>query len=103
MDGKTDDGQAENRNGLHGQQKEIGKKVKRLANPLLEIHCIREPYCEYPVAVRVTMDDGTIQTYELKNKMEYKFGEVLKALDKLTVGYQYNGRHEKSRVHNGQL
>ena len=68
-----------------------------MANPLLEIHCVNEPYCNYPTAVKIAMDDGTIQTYELKNKMEYKFGEVLKALDKMTVGYQYQGRHEKNR------
>lgn len=63
--------------------------------PLLDIHCINEPFCQYPVAVRITMEDGSIQTYELKNKMEYKFGEVMKCLDRMTVGYQYNGKHEK--------
>ena len=45
-----------------------------MAKPLLDIHCINEPFCEYPVAIRVTMDDGTVQTYDLRNKMEYKFG-----------------------------
>ena len=44
-----------------------------MAKPLLEIHCVREPYCEYPVAVKVTMDDGTVQTYELKNKMDESY------------------------------
>ena len=71
-----------------------------MAKPLLEIHCVREPYCEYPVAVKVTMDDGTVQTYELKNKMEYKFGEVMKALARMETGYQYMGKHERSRIHN---
>lgn len=71
--------------------------------PLLDIHCINEPYCQYPVAVRITFEDGSTQVYELKNKMEYKFGQVMTALAKMETGYQYRGRHEKSRVHKGQL
>lgn len=75
-----------------------------MANPLLEIHCIREPYCPYPVAVRITMDDGTVQTYDLRNKMEYKFGEILMVLDKMKVGYQYKDSNErKYRLHRGKL
>ena len=68
-----------------------------MAKPLLDIHCVREPYCEYPVAVRITRDDGTVQTYELKNKMEYKFGEIMVQLERMKVGYQYKGKHEKRR------
>ena len=68
-----------------------------MAKPLLDIHCINEPFCEYPVAIRVTMDDGTVQTYDLRNKMEYKFGEILAVLDRMKVGYQYNGKHGKQK------
>lgn len=68
-----------------------------MAKPLLDIHCINEPFCEYPVAIRVTMDDGTVQTYDLRNKMEYKFGEIMMAMDRMKVGYQYNGKHGKQK------
>lgn len=34
-----------------------------MAKPLLKIHCEEKPYCTYPVALKVAMDDGTIQTY----------------------------------------
>lgn len=74
-----------------------------MANPLLELHCVKEPYCQYPVAIKVAMDDGTVQTYDLRNKMEYKFGQVLVALAKMETGYQYRGKHEKSRHHKGKL
>ena len=79
------------------------KNKPKQIKPLLDIHCITEPYCQYPVAVRITMEDGSIQTYELKNKMEYKCGQVMTALAKMEVGYEYRGRHEKSRVHKGKL
>ena len=74
-----------------------------MAKPLLDIHCVEEPYCQYPVAIKVAMDDGTIQVYELKNKMEYKFGNVMKAIARMETGYQYMGKHQKSRTHNSHL
>jgi polyribonucleotide nucleotidyltransferase len=76
-----------------------------MAKPLLKIHCITEPYCQYPVAVRITMDDGTVQTYSLDNKMEYKFDNLLKKVKKsVEIGYQYSGRHEKkNRIHRHEL
>ena len=80
---------------MNGKPKQI--------RPLLDIHCVTEPYCQYPVAIKIAMEDGSIQTYELKNKMEYKFGQVMTALAKMETGYQYRGKHEKSRVHKGKL
>jgi hypothetical protein len=74
-----------------------------MAKPLLDIHCVNEPYCQYPVSVKIAMDDGTVQTYELKNKMEYKFGEVIKCMARMETGYQYKGKHEKSRTHKRKL
>jgi hypothetical protein len=55
------------------------------------------------VSVKIAMDDGTVQTYELKNKMEYKFGEVIKCMARMETGYQYKGKHEKSRTHKRKL
>lgn len=69
----------------------------RKIKPLLDIHCVNEPYCQYPVAIRIAMEDGTVQTYELKNKWEYKFGEVMLNLEQMKVGYQYKGKHGKKR------
>ena len=62
------------------------KEVKEMAKPLLDIVCITEPYCDYPVAVRLTMDDGSVQTYTLENKTEYMFQKVMDSLDHM-CGY----------------
>ena len=74
-----------------------------MAKPLLDIHCVTEPYCDYPVAVKILMDDGTVQTYELKNKTDYQFNKVMNALAKMQTGYQYMGEHRKSRIHKSKL
>lgn len=74
-----------------------------MAKPLLDIHCVTEPYCDYPVAVKLTMDDGSIQTYVLENKTEIMFGKVMESLHKVTVGYQYKPKHRrKNRIHLGK-
>lgn len=77
--------------------------MRRVARPLLNIHCITEQNCDYPVALRVTMDDGTVQTYNLENKTFYQFRKVLESLDRMTVGYQYRGGKRRSRIHRGKL
>lgn len=66
-----------------------------MAKPLLDINCITEPSCDYPVAVRILMDDGTVQTYGLENKMEMQFAKVMNSLEKLTVGYQYRPKKRR--------
>ena len=58
-----------------------------MAKPLLDVVCIIEPYCDYPVAVRLTMDDGTVQTYNLENKTDYMFEKVMESLNRMKVGY----------------
>lgn len=73
-----------------------------MAKPLLDIHCIEEEFCEYPVALKVAMDDGTIQTYALENKYDYKFEKVMESLGKVAVGYQYKPKR-KRRLHRGKL
>lgn len=74
-----------------------------MAKPLLKVHCINEDYCDYPVAVKVAMDDGTVQTYVLEHKTDYQFQKVMDSLEKVTVGYQYKGKHRKSRIHKCEL
>ena len=73
-----------------------------MAKPLLNIHGIEEPYCDYYVAVKIAMDDGTIQTYVLENKTDYQFQKVMDSPHKMTVGYQHKGKR-KSRRHRSQL
>jgi len=71
-----------------------------MARPLLDIHCVTDEYCDYPVAVKIAMDDGTIQTYTLDCKSDLQFQKVMDSLEKLTVGYQYKGRR-KNRIRSG--
>lgn len=68
-----------------------------MAKPLLDIVCIEEPHCDYPIAVKLTMDDGTVQTYTLDNKQDIMFQKVMDSLSKMKVGYQY--QPEKRRRH----
>ena len=63
------------------------EEVRKVAKPLLDIVCITEPYCDYPVAVRLTMDDGSVQTYALENKTDYMFQKVMDSVRQMKVGY----------------
>ena len=76
-----------------------------MAKPLLNIHGKAEDFCEYPTELKVAMDDGTVQTYVLENKTEYQFGNVMKCLNRMKVGYQYREpvRKRRSRIHRSQL
>jgi len=73
-----------------------------MAMPLLKgIHCIEEPCCEYPVAVRLAMDDGSIQTYVLENSVSPKVRKAQSLIDEsiqISIGYQYRPRR-KNRSH----
>lgn len=71
-----------------------------MAQPLLDIHCIEESSCDYPTAVRIAMDDGTVQTYTLDNKMDYQFKKVMDCLDKME-GYQYRPKR-RNRIYRGK-
>lgn len=57
-----------------------------MANPLLDVHCIRKPLCEYPMQLKVAMDDGTVQTYNLQVEQPIEhpnFREAMDALDRM--------------------
>lgn len=74
-----------------------------MARPLLDIVCIEEDYCDYPIAVRIAMDDGTVQTYGLENRYDYMFDKVMTSLDNIKVGYQYKPpRKRRCRLHRCQ-
>ena len=61
-----------------------------MAKPLLKIHVSEtEEFCDYPTAVKIPMDDGTVQTYVLENKTSYQFNKVMKCLNRMKVVYQY--------------
>ena len=77
--------------------------MRIVPKPLADVNYFMEPCCDYPTMVRLTMDDGHVLTYVLLNKTDYQFMKVKQGLDrltKMTVGYQYRGRHRKSLIHN---
>ena len=98
MDGKAVEQTPRERHG-NRQQKEIGEEVNEVARPLLDINCITEPSCDYPVAVKILMDDGTVQTYALENKMDLQFQKVMQCLDRIKIGYQYKPKKRRNRIH----
>ena len=69
------------------QPKGYRERGENVPKPLLDIHCHYDNYCDYPTAVKLTMTDGTVQTYILQNKTEYQFNKVMESLDKLDIGY----------------
>ena len=100
MDGQTFKRKAGVDIGYGSQQPEINKKGGiRMAKPLLNIHCIEDKYSEYPVQLKVTMDDGTVQTYNLEQKVEPHFEEAMDALDRMfaciQIGYQYEPQRQR--------
>ena len=75
-----------------------------MARPLLDIHCIRKAHCEYPMQVKIAMDDGTVQTYNLEVEQPIEnpcFKEAMEALDRLfdcvQVGYKCEQPKKKNR------
>ena len=77
-----------------------------MAKPLLNIHCITEDCCDYPVAVKIAMDDGQILTYVLENKTDYQFQKVMNCLARMKTGYQYQERQyrrKRCREHKCEL
>ena len=47
------------------------------------------------------MDDGTIQTYTLENKVDVQFQKVMDCLHRMQVGYQYRPRR-RNRIYRGK-
>lgn len=71
--------------------------------PLLHLHGEYEDGCQYPTVLKVPMDDGTVQTYELENKTEYQFDNVMKCLKRMKVGYQCGyPQKRRNRIHLGK-
>lgn len=71
-----------------------------MAKPILDVCCIMEPGCEYPVAVRLWMDDNTAQTYNLDCKDELRFQKVIDSVN-VSVGYTFKciPKRVKNRIH----
>lgn len=77
-----------------------------MARPLLDVVCIEEDSCKYPIALKVNMDDGTVQTYTLECNPHPNFAEAMDALERMfdcvkITGYQY--KPKKNRTHRGKL
>ena len=75
-----------------------------MARPLLDIHCITEASCEYPVAVRIAMDDGTVQTYNLECKQEDpRFLDAMSCLERMFECIDgYKPKQRRNRAHRRQ-
>ena len=79
-----------------------------MARPLLDVVCVTEDSCEYPVALKVNKDDGTVQTNTLQFNIHPNFKEAMDALDRMfdcfeITGYQYketNRRKNRTRRSN---
>ena len=104
MDGEEIQQTSGSRRSSDRKQTETEKEVKEMAKPLLHIHCITEKYCDYPVAVKVAMDDGSVQTYVLENSMSPKCQKARCAFEEsveISIGYQYDPhpRRRKNRIH----
>lgn len=72
-----------------------------MARPLLDIHCIEEPNCEYPAAVKLLMDDGSIQTYVFEGKEPphiQKARNIFEQSLEISIGYQYRPKR-RNRIH----
>ena len=104
MDGITEhERQESDKQNLNGKQKKVGKKVKKMVKPLLDINCQYDRGCEYPTVLRIAMDDGTVRNYVLENEIGLQLEKLNNSLDKfhkMTVGYRYKQR--KRRIHWGK-
>lgn len=75
-----------------------------MARPILNINCIDKPGCDYPAAVRLLMDDNTVQTYVLKADVSphvVKTRENFEESIQISIGYQYRPKR-KDRTHRGK-
>lgn len=72
-----------------------------MAKPLVDVHCVTRPGCKYPVALKVAMEDGTVQEYTLNRNIEPYFNrsqDILAESIQISIGYQYRPRR-KDRIH----
>ena len=75
-----------------------------MAKPLLDIHGVRRPGCEYPVVLKVAMDDGTVQEYALVNDVSPCFKrsqDILTESISISIGYQFKPKKRRNRTHRG--
>lgn len=76
-----------------------------MARPLLNIVCITEPGCKYPVGVRILMDNGKEKTYWLGQEQTPFFTrskEIFEESLDISIGYQYTKPKRRNRIHRFQ-
>lgn len=77
-----------------------------MAKPLVDLFCIEKEGCKYPVAVRILMDDSTVQTYTLDTKVSpvvQKASDILTESISISIGYQYVPKRRRNRIHKCKL
>lgn len=75
-----------------------------MARPLVDLFCIEREGCKYPIAVRILMDDNTVQTYTLDSRVSpvvQKASDILKHSIDISIGYQHMPmkRKRRNRIH----
>ena len=77
-----------------------------MARPLVDLFCIEREGCKYPVAVRILMDDNTVQTYTFDSRVSpvvQKASDILKESISISIGYQHMPmkRKRRNRIYHG--
>lgn len=70
--------------------------------PILNINC-QYVACDYPLTIKICFENGVTRRYrdDELNLSPPIFDRPER--QNTVVGYQYRGRHKKSRVHRGKL
>lgn len=74
--------------------------MSRPARPLSKVHCITKNGCDYPVAVKIAFDDGTVQTYTFEGTVNLQLMAARNRFEEslnISIGYQYKPKR-KNRI-----
>lgn len=75
-----------------------------MARPLIKVHCITKSGCDYPTAVKLAFDDGTVQTYTYEGAVSPQLAIAQDRFEQslnISIGYQYQPKR-KNRIHRGK-
>lgn len=75
-----------------------------MARPLIKVCCVMKPGSDYPIAVKIPMDDGKVVEYEMKQNISPVFAQIKAQFDEslnISIGYQM-GRKKKNRIRRGK-
>lgn len=73
--------------------------------PLVSISC-QYGACDYPLTVKICFENGVTRKYrddDLHMTPPIVYDKTPPEGKNIVVGYQYRGKHKKSRIHRSQL